>query len=372
MLEVPAIGVALWALGPIWQWRKNARWTWLALSGAILAVALQIKLTAIILVPALALELIVSHPRANLKHTIFSRWVALTAWGTSIVISYAGLVTLFGTVPWRLLWISHFDSKTISQFGYTETLPYLRILWEQHIEMVWGLAGALLVAMLKREVRVIAFPFSWLLGAMLIHSFHRPWWSYYYLHLAVPFAWLSGYAISGLFQIALNKNASQRPLMILLRIGLISFPLASLTVFGGDRLLSNIYELRHLPHVSNFEIIAKMREYAWRTNFLYTRNTIYAFHAGILIIPELAVLPSKRFYAREVTEDHIWASISRFHPEQLFLGLVDYERHRGEILSMGYKIVFQSSNEVLLVLSTEPNPQQSHRIYSTGAHITIM
>lgn len=62
-----------------------------------------------------------------------------------------------------------------------------------------------------------------------------------------------------------------------------------------------------------------MRFSARHSRFVYTRSTIYAFHAGLVVIPELAVLPKKRFWSRQINNEKIWNIVKGYRPEELLL-----------------------------------------------------
>jgi len=52
-----------------------------------------------------------------------------------------------------------------------------------------ALAGiALLLS--RRKWKELAFPMASLLTAVAVHAMYLPWWMYYYLHFAIPLAWL--------------------------------------------------------------------------------------------------------------------------------------------------------------------------------------
>src|SRR5207302_2589522 len=57
-------------------------------------------------------------------------------------------------------------------------------------------AVSVVLAARCKRLREITFPLTLLATAAAIHSVHRPWWNYYYLHFAIPIAWLAGYALN--------------------------------------------------------------------------------------------------------------------------------------------------------------------------------
>jgi 4-amino-4-deoxy-L-arabinose transferase-like glycosyltransferase len=352
MLEVPAIGTALWALWPLLQWQEKRRWPWLALSGVLLAAALQIKLTAAVAAPALAVEVLLRAQGLTEASRVKEAARALGIWGGSMARVYLGLAAVLGTVPLEVLWASHFSAQTLAHAGGSAGLPFLAPLWFDHVEAVWSAGAGLLLLVWRRDWRRMAFPLVWLLTVMLVHLEHRPWWSYYYLHFAVPLAWLSGHGIAELLRIAWAMPAD-RALWVRLQtygcIGFASLLLALVVAYGGDRLIAEVERIRELPRVEESALVAKMRQYADRTRWVYARQNIYAFHAGLTVVPEVAVLPRKRFWSGQITNEQIWATVKRYRPEQLLLGDGPLDVGIREFVQVGYTRVYEDGANALYV-----------------------
>jgi hypothetical protein len=418
MLEVPAIGTALWALWPILRWQESLtrelaqetslsantapsphpspiRWErvperrvragWLALSGIIFAAALQIKLTAAVVAPALVVEILLGvwsgkgrpsvGQASRLSPETFPtgepaghgsgetwRWRqagrlsyakaqlrSLAIWGGSLVSAYVLLALVLGHVPLDVLWASHFSPHTLAQ---GESLAFSLRLLLDHTEAMWAAGAGLVLLVLRRDWRRMAFPLVWLLTVALVHFEHRPWWSYYYLHFAVPLAWLSGYAVAELLRFAWAKapNGLLRPPFLALGSLVAASLLMSLVAgYGGERLLSEVERIRALPRVQDDPLVAKMKTYAGRTRWVYTRQTIYPFHAGLLVVPELAVLPAKRFWSGQINDEQILAIVKRYHPEQLLLGEELLNPGMREFVAADYTLVYQDGEHSLYV-----------------------
>jgi 4-amino-4-deoxy-L-arabinose transferase-like glycosyltransferase len=60
MLEVPAFATALLAVWLLFRWLEERRPVWLVLSGLVMGCALQIKFTAALVLPALAVEVMLN------------------------------------------------------------------------------------------------------------------------------------------------------------------------------------------------------------------------------------------------------------------------------------------------------------------------
>jgi len=378
MLEVPAIGTALWALWPVLRWQERAggrlvqgagRW-WLVLSGAILGVALQIKLTAALVAPALAVEILIgtagprvfagppgqcasqARPAAYLLPRARAAARSLAAWGGGLAGSYLLLALCLGHVPLEVLKASHFSAGTMA---HGRDFAFSALILLDHTEGHCGGGAALLLIAWRREWRRMAFPLVLLLTAGLVHWQHRPWWAYYYLHFAVPLAWLSGYAVATLLDLAWErapKGLIRPPFAALGCAAAASLLLALLGGYGGERFWCAMQRIRLLPRVATDPLVAKMREYAPVTRWAYARDTIYPFHARVLVIPELAVLPLKRFWSGQITEEGIWETVRRYRPEQMLLGTEPISEPFKEFVESGYRLVYQDAQRSLYVAKT--------------------
>ena len=68
--------------------------------------------------------------------------------------------------------------------------------------------GGLSLALSRKRGKEIAFPVALFLTDSLVHALHRPWFDYYYLHLAVPLA--GGLAINEVIQDIRRLHAKYR------------------------------------------------------------------------------------------------------------------------------------------------------------------
>jgi hypothetical protein len=396
MLEVPAIGTALWALWPILRWQRAkatsqpakeplvgsesegkgawlyrrafrsfafcpAPWLWLILSGAVLAVALQIKLTAAVVAPALAIELLVGRGADGWMPRLRERLRAIGQWTASCVCCYACIGALVGQVPPEVLWASHFSEAVRSATADTPAVPYWQGLWTDYREVLCGAGISILVLGWLARWQTLRFPVIWLLTAALVHAAHRPYWSMYNLHFAVPLGWLTGCGIAEQFRVA--KANLAKTAVAAHRIGFISLIggsvlLAALATYGGERLWSEATRIRQSPRVEDSVLVAEMRRHAWRTHWVYTRDTIYPFHAGLVVLPELAVLPTKRFWSRQITDEQLWTMVMRYRPEQLLLTDAEVTHSARRFIESGYNLVYREGAQALYV-SKDPAPERN-------------
>ena len=355
MLEVPAMATLLWALWLVYRWADKGRWPMLALSGIVFAAALQTKLTASLAAPALAAEIVhlSGHFGTRKLYTVAARNLAI--WGISLLGGFLALALVLGS-GYREMWASHFSVATERA---TAAIGFSPQLWLDHPEAFSGAGVGLYLVALRREWRRLMFPVVFLATVALVHFEHCPWWYYYYLHFALPFAWLTGYAVaeSIRYVTASVKEKRSRPTFLVLGNAVAASSLvALLAACGGSRLLGEVEHICALPRVGENALIAKMRQYAPGTRWVYTRQTIYPFHAGLLVIPELAVLPAKRFWSGQITQEQIWTTVKRYRPEQLLLPDGPLDSGIKEFVEAGYTRVYEDGANVLYVAKSVAGP----------------
>jgi hypothetical protein len=175
---------------------------------------------------------------------------------------------------------------------------------------------------------------------VLIHAVHRPWWNYYYLHLAMPLAWLTGWAASQLIESLIGTQAKggltgfkATPRSVALCV-LVALALAK----SERRFEGTMSYLRTLQLANANPIIQKMREYGGRTSWTYSEDGIYAFHAGLKVIPELAIVMPKRFWSGQITTEAIIGTCKRYRPEMLIVRSNSVDARWRAFLDAEYKL----------------------------------
>lgn len=321
MLEVPAIATGLCALLPLYRWKNNSGRSWLMASGLVFGAALQVKYTALILLPALTVEIVLLSWQKERTSRIMQSLDNCVVWFGIVAIAFL-LIGMVLSSGYGEAWQSHF-SPASRRVAETRSLTFSILALLEHQEGLWGGVAGLLFATIDRGWRQTALPVTLLATAIGIFCCHRPYWDYYYLYIAVPLAWLTGYAIVGLLRFAWAEGAKgffRSPWMRLFSYLIGSVLVVTSLTEGGTRLMSQVEEIRHLPSVHDREAISKMKEFASQTKWIYCMdNSIYAFYAGLPVIPELAVLPRKRFWSGQINDEQIAAIVQRYRPEQVML-----------------------------------------------------
>ena len=247
----------------------------------------------------------------------------------------------------------------------------------------------ILVARL-RQWRAFAFPLVMLGTTLAVHLLHRPWWMYYYLHQAIPLAWLAGFAVNASFEYLTRLLAhpnSQTPSVARPPRAPFSAPsrktsyplnssppahqagrttpqfqfnltspkawqglgiaalLALVLVRSESRLEGGIKDLRQRDRVADNPIDAQMRAHASQTHWVYVPfgNEIYPFQAGLPMPPELALVTLKRFWSGQITDAHILELCRWYHPEQILLKPESVNNEWRGLLG-NYSTIYQGKN----------------------------
>ena len=352
MLEVPTMATGLLAAWLLFQWKNQPRWAWLLCSGAVLGLAIQTKPTAILLVPAMVLEFALLTDGGRIK----SLWAGGTIqnillWGAGVVTLFVLIGLTWGRGSLEQSWKSHAVANFVPGFGSAEDYRFKFSLLQNHVEGVLAAAAGIGLALARRRGREIIVPMTLLLTDASVHAIHRPWWDYYYLHLAIPLAWMAGWAVNELVQDILQLHAKYRfrfSSPAAWKQWVLCLLVAMVVTRSELRLEWMIKDLRQRPSADADPIVQKMKEYAKSTHLVYCDSALYAFHAKLPMPPELAVVTLKRFWSGQLTTHDIVEICQRNRVEQVLLTSKKTDDDWKRLLS-DYDVAYQESNRVLYV-----------------------
>jgi len=371
MLEVPAIGTAVVSMWLLFGWVRKGKLRWLLFSGAVMGIALQIKLTAVIVAPAICLEILaavamnrnmkaLAHSNVssnkglattkcpNGKSVFRSALRAGLSWVSAVALTSIVIGFLFAKGSLASSWRSHTGTQHVSGMPSPDDFRFRADLFLKHLECLAGAVVGAAILFRGKRFRELQFPCVLLITSLLIHFFHRPWWPYYYLHLAVPLAWLSGIAFAEIVkrtsQLLTTKTTARLKWW---KLGTLSILAGGGIVVSEMRLEGNVRALRVLPIVNGNPIVQKMRQFAPKTDWVYAQPEIYAFHAGLRVPPELTVVVLKRFWSGQINTIDIIETCRRYKVEQLVLYESRVSPQWKEFLTPVYVLAERGSNCLL-------------------------
>jgi 4-amino-4-deoxy-L-arabinose transferase-like glycosyltransferase len=354
MQEVPTFAAALTASLLLFRWTERRGWAWLLASGAVLGVALQIKFTAAMVVPAMLCEIaLVDWDRPHLSEThkipgqSRAQWLKVTArdccvWALAVLAVFAPLALLCAKGSFVSGWRAHTAGHAVEGFGDPRKLTFSAGILLKHLDCVIAAAFGLVLATRHRRWRQCCFPIVLLLTAIGVHLTHRPWWDYYYLHWAVPLAWLAGLACAKLIETGVRRLSERRfkPSSIQVWQGVAACGFAAFVLARSEgRVEATIKTLRHFQLKDSSMVLAAMEEYAQQTHWAYADKIIFPFHARLPALPELAVVTSKRYWSDQITTAGIIEICEHYHPEQLILPTGASKGPWRTLLERDYKLV---------------------------------
>ena len=303
MLEVPTFAIALLSVYCLFRWSGRKRPVWLWISGLVMGVALGTKLTAILTLPAILLEIVL----ATRNHKPGWQKIAMIAaaqWMGATVLVVILITVLWGKESLQTSFLSHFSERPVPGMPRPEDFPFPLTMVVGHFECVAAALAGILLSMKRRTLRQMAFPITLLVTGLVIHLIHRPCWQYYYLHLAIPLSWLAAYAIyeAIIWSFAVLAKARSWFASAAGWKGVVICAVAALVILRSERRLEGgIIDIRRRPPAESDAIVIKMKQNAMHTHWVYCEEPIYAFASCSLTPPELAVVVIKRFWSHQLT-----------------------------------------------------------------------
>jgi hypothetical protein len=361
MPEIPALAMVLITLCVLVSGRDLNK-SRLTTAGFIFGVALQLKLISLIYSPLVLLVLWLRLGSKNSESVIRSLrlcTIYTCIFGACAMLSFVLLNALTGSplvIQLQQAWTSHFSTGKSLEYGsaanhrFDWSIPFKA--WETLIPALMGIG--LLGLRLKENLRnksakdflndppFCILPLSWLLLVLLVFVSHKPWWPYYYVHVAVPLSWLSGIGIAEAW------NYLRRKRRMLPQVGFALFSLSALAWIGLRLYLQEV-EIRSHPRTYSSYVLKKMVQYRPYTRFMFTDQPVYSLHADIPMPPQLAMLPLKRFWNGDMTNQRLATELEAAKPGIILLANDSRTVPYQDLLSREYQLVYVDPSNRLLV-----------------------
>jgi hypothetical protein len=320
MLEVPAMAGGL-ASALVLTTGERTKSLWRCVfSGVVMGLACQTKLTAVVVLPAILMSL--TWECVTPKQNIPWRYIVKCVGGfmVGMVGSFCLVWAFFPAMSYELIWGTHFlegvsdGTKRVAHFAFNP------VVFLEHPEAVVGVVIGVVGLLLKK--RRILFPAVLLITVLVVHFVHRPYWSYYYLHFVAPFSWIVAVGMAaflrGLFSLTGLKSWKAKAVAGI-QVLAVSLVVALIVVEGGSRVYGEVERLSEAERVGENKMIQILKQKRDTTEWMYTKRTVLAFHAGIRVIPELAIVPKKRYWAYGFNDKVKFEYLRRYEPELLLL-----------------------------------------------------
>jgi hypothetical protein len=204
-------------------------------------------------------------------------------------------------------------------------------------------------------------PLTWLALSLIVFTNHKPWWDYYYIHIAIPLCWCAAIGVeltcrslaqklrardgrrpaltrSPAHSLTLNQAGRAVPLLV--------FALCA-AAWMGTRVCLQIAGVRQSPQLYAALVLKEIERLKPFTRWMYTDQIVYSFHADIPMPPPLAVVPLKRLWTGDMTRARIAAEMSRFKPEIILLSNDAQEVPFQHLLEGDYRLIYQDDRQRL-------------------------
>jgi 4-amino-4-deoxy-L-arabinose transferase-like glycosyltransferase len=365
MLEIPALSLAVASIATLL--RSHSRKAGLAASATLFGASLSIKLVTGMLLP-IALIIFVTHSwaahmekekesiaTAKTKGSITKLsppWVpirrAVILWLVFIMIAATAFCLIDFSIDsgaflshFRQSWKSHFGTVRSYEYGSPGDYPFQwLVLFRNWDTTVIAVLGAFVAVRCWRADPTSVVAVVWLVLVLLVFAFHRPWWPYYYVHLAIPLAWAAAIRFRALHKWARGRIGRQ--------IIMIAF-IAGAYAWAGARATIQISSMRHLPKLHAELILREIEAYRPHVEFMYCDESIYSFHADIPMPPNLCVVPFKRFWSGEIFNEQIRRELEQNPPGLMLLKNDTKQKPFSNLLQEGYRLVYQDAKHMLFV-----------------------
>jgi 4-amino-4-deoxy-L-arabinose transferase-like glycosyltransferase len=363
MLEAAAMGMGLASVWAAFVWKQEGRERWLLFSGLLMGLALQIKFTAALFIPALLADLAVFTWNFSEGAPRIAVWFlarTLANWTAPLLAVFFAVASAFPGWSLDLLWFSHAaaSARLPSSEGHAFHLGNL----DGALPMICGASLLLVLPSLLRKWRELLFYYLLIPTLFLIHWFHRPYWPYYVLHFDLAFSLASGLGLAALAA-ALFRRERQASWHAG-RTAAIAFGFSALLAYIGSETFFLAQDfLDHTAHAARIdepgslpETLASFRG----PGRLFSTSPLAAFYARMPMIPDLAILPRKRFWSGQINYFSILARLKSAKPSRMILN-PNYLAEPGwaQFLEERYELRGVAHGLLLYGVKTSPPPGKS-------------
>ena len=356
MQEVPAFAAGLASVWLLWRWMVVHRAYLLVASGMLMGVALAIKLTVFLLWPAILVQIVLAS-RPSPVGILRSAARAACIWASTAFGALAVFCLTLGWPHWSSMIGTHLGTGDVPGLPRPEQYGFLWPMVGHHPETVAAALVTVVVLLFRRGLGQIAFPLMMLLTVSGVHAVHRPVWDFYYLHLAIPLAWLAGMSVEAVLQTATQWAESRTAYFVAARRSVwLPFGLGILGLLfvpAAPRLEAAFTDLQNRPRRQDSAVLKLMQNHSSATRWAFSYPAVFAFHACALMPPELAVVSLKRFWAGQITKEELVSTLKRYQPDQVLVPRGFLNEEWRTYADTRYSIVYDDGVQVLYMLKEE-------------------
>ena len=307
MIGIPSLALAMLSVYCQALYNKSQAKYLLILSGAFMALSLEIKFFSALLIPLILLEIAIGQSKDKKLRQPF---LDMLIWLIAASVLYCSITLLFFWPDLNLfaeqLFKPHLAEISIPQADFSVIFKSLFQDYDIALLTILSLAINFRV---KTNMRIL-LPGLWLGLALLILIILRPIWSHYYMLISIPMCWLASVVFVELCRkarVQKNKTLSYYLTFTLIILIAARMPykfIAAWSIFNHP----GVGEENRI-----LDLISKFKE---DDKWIFTDLPIYAFKTGLLVPPETAVLTLKRL----PTAKTVAFVLKKYKPGLILLG----------------------------------------------------
>lgn len=326
MIGLPSLAMVMLSVFTLALYKQNCDKQYsqllIYISGAFLAISLQIKLFSAFIVPVIIFDILQfnfkKHFQRQLKWSLF---FDATLWIIGFSTIYILIGILFNSLNYQELLKTHFDHSVKAAFSRGNSLKLTLSFLLQDFDYLL-LAILAIKTIIQRKQWENTLPIIWLITGFIVLLNHRPVWYHHYLLLSIPLTWLASYGLTLSLDFFRQWRWSDRKNFSKITVSSLAGGLAILSILlipvklGVTIFENHEYVAQSQDNVQFVNMILKHKE---STRWLFTDCPIYAFYSSLPIPPEIAVLSDIRIKSKTITPEQILAVVKTYHPEQVLL-----------------------------------------------------
>lgn len=353
MQEVPFLALSMSSGLLLREWLRTGACGYGVASALAFSAAVGIKLLAALVVPAIVLEALAGYSAARLPMLVRLR--LLCSWG---LISLLGCLLVIygpGSPPASILVGAHAKvlPETIATHGDPSDFRFPFKILRSHEELLLGLAVfGVAIALDRGLLRRHLFPSVFLVTALFVHILHKPTWTFYYLHVAVPGVVLAACGLAECIQRSLSRtHRRQRAVGAFVSVFGLGLLVALLVTPAIERALAQILSIQRGRYARDVQILSTIARWSQAGEKMFAADVMFCVHADRPPPPGLAVLSRKRFWSGQITCSGIEEVLRIERPKVIVLEKTSIlEEVIGEAVRADYCIAFDDERYIVAIL----------------------
>ena|GEM_PF-4940041 len=330
MIGLPALALGIAALALVPHDRvaslsenRPKMISWRDLAAVVcLILAMQIKLMVILLLPGWLWLQAYSYRRSPWPHLVKSLFLQVACLGVGV-----GSLILSQYLGWEELFQTHLEAPidNVAGSGWEKVTNYLNKRFaSDYLFFIISCLGVGNIIFFRKNIVILVFPTILLLTILCFYYYHEPLWFHHYPLFAIPLIYLFGFGADLLLGLAVHPAFKPSRIWQLFWLVLLVVPFAQQASLSWEESAQWQPKLFQQEFIEEWALVTTIVAHKKDTRYLATDLPVFNFHAGILPIPDLAVISDKRWKAAQIDPDRVLKGWQQYQPEQILLGRYEH------------------------------------------------